>query len=95
VPGVIGSLAGGELKDLKVQRLSGGFQEVLAMTSERRHEMGPGGYCICPKCNKKAPHVRGTPCQEQRCPHCGVKMLREDSYHHRLSQQKSKKKKTQ
>ena len=64
--------------------------EVLAVTMERRHEMGPGGYCICPKCNKKTPHLRDTPCQEQRCPECGAKMLREGSYHHQLSQQKKK-----
>jgi hypothetical protein len=63
--------------------------------TERRHEMGPGGHCVCPKCNNETPHVRGTPCQQERCPQCGTKMLREGSHHHQLSQQKREKAKTQ
>jgi len=54
-------------ENLKTQRLLDIFQEVLLVTSEHRHEMGPGGYRVWPKCNKKAPHVKGTPSQEQRC----------------------------
>ncbi len=49
---------------------------------ERRHEMGPEGWCICPKCGEKMEHRRGVPCQEQACSRCGAKMLREGSYHH-------------
>jgi NAD-dependent SIR2 family protein deacetylase len=54
--------------------------------------MGPMGYCICPKCNYKTPHRRGIPCQEEKCPRCGTKMLREGSYHHDLSEKKKKQK---
>ena len=54
------------------------------MTREYQHEMGPGGNCICPKCEKVMPHERGTPCQEQRCPRCNAKLLREGSQHHKL-----------
>jgi predicted amidophosphoribosyltransferase len=55
---------------------------------ERRHEMGPAGECICPKCETKIPHQRSVPCQEERCPQCGAKMLRVDSYHHELWKRK-------
>ncbi|HID40069.1 MAG TPA: ferredoxin [Calditrichaeota bacterium] len=58
------------------------------MTVLRNHNMGSGGYCICPKCGLKTPHQRGIPCQETRCPECGVKMLREGSYHHDLLKKK-------
>ncbi len=56
------------------------------------HGMGPGGYCICPKCGTKAPHQPGTPCQETTCPKCGAKMLREGSEHHELLKRKREKK---
>ncbi len=58
------------------------------MVVERRHDMGTGGACICPKCGEKIAHRRGTPCQEERCSRCGAKMLREGSYHHELLEQK-------
>ena len=38
---------------------------------------GPGGECVCPSCGKKAPHKRGAPCNEVRCPECGTAMTRE------------------
>ncbi len=62
------------------------------MTVERRHEMGAGGYCICPKCNEKTLHRDGIPCQEERCSACGAKLLREGSKHHKLFQQKQEEK---
>ena len=62
------------------------------MTVKRRHEMGAGGLCICPKCGDKIAHRSGIPCQEERCPSCGAKMLREGSHHHRLLEEKQEKK---
>jgi NAD-dependent SIR2 family protein deacetylase len=50
--------------------------------------MGSGGYCVCPKCGKRAPHQAGTPCIETSCPSCGAKMLREGSAHHKAVQEK-------
>ncbi|MGD2117671.1 MAG: ferredoxin [Chromatiales bacterium] len=58
------------------------------MTSTRKHDMGSGGECICPKCGTKVPHQQGVPCQQMHCPECGAKMLREGSYHHELLQKK-------
>lgn len=65
------------------------------MAAERKHEMGAGGFCICPKCGKRIPHHRGIPCQEERCPGCGTKLLREGSFHHGLFQEKQDKKRQQ
>jgi hypothetical protein len=38
---------------------------------------GPGGNCVCPKCNHKEPHVAGQRCLDTVCPECGTKMIRE------------------
>jgi hypothetical protein len=38
---------------------------------------GPGGYCVCPNCNHRVPHIAGTPCYNQTCPECGARLTRE------------------
>jgi len=37
---------------------------------------GPGGNCVCPNCNTRAPHQIGVPCMNQKCPKCGTRMIR-------------------
>lgn len=54
------------------------------------HTMGAGGYCICPKCGERTSHRQSVPCQTEKCPRCGAKMLREGSDHHRLLLKKRK-----
>jgi len=44
--------------------------------------MGSIGSCICPKCGQRVPHFAGAPCLHERCPHCGVALVREGSPHH-------------
>lgn len=39
---------------------------------------GTGGYCICAKCNTKAPHQQGVKCTTLKCPKCGHTMVREE-----------------
>jgi predicted amidophosphoribosyltransferase len=56
--------------------------------AERLHEMGAGGFCICPKCETRLPHSDGVRCQDERCPKCGAKLLREGSEHWVLWQKK-------
>jgi hypothetical protein len=51
--------------------------ERISMIQERRHDMSEGGFCLCPKCGERIEHKQGIPCQEERCPECGTKMLRE------------------
>ncbi len=64
------------------------------MKNPKGERMGQAGYCICPKCGYKQPHRRGTPCQEERCPKCNGKMLREGSAHHqKVEQAKAKREK--
>ncbi|MEA1051006.1 ferredoxin [Lamprobacter modestohalophilus] len=58
------------------------------MPQQRQHDMGTGGACFCPKCEYRAEHQRGVPCQDERCPHCGAKLIREGSHHDALLQQK-------
>lgn len=50
--------------------------------------LGSGGHCVCPKCGERRPHRSGVPCQDERCPACGARMLREGSEHHQLWKQK-------
>ncbi len=58
------------------------------MTQNRSHDMGSGGSCICPKCGEKTPHHSGIRCQDERCVKCNAKLLRKNSYHHQLFEQK-------
>jgi hypothetical protein len=39
--------------------------------------LGPGGQCVCTACGQTAPHQRGVPCTEQKCPKCGAAMTRQ------------------
>jgi predicted amidophosphoribosyltransferase len=58
------------------------------MSEKQPQGLGPGGDCVCPKCSATVPHRKGVPCQEERCPKCGTKMLRVGSHHHRLWEEK-------
>ncbi|MGD9231262.1 MAG: hypothetical protein PVJ20_10650 [Desulfobacterales bacterium] len=58
------------------------------MQKERKHEMGPGGFCIFTKCGERTMHHKGIPCIEARSSKCSAKMIREDSEHYRLIQKK-------
>jgi NAD-dependent SIR2 family protein deacetylase len=55
---------------------------------------GKGGNCVCPKCETTIPHRKGVRCQDERCPECNAKMLREGSEHHRLWLEKKARKST-
>jgi len=38
---------------------------------------GDVGTCLCPECGHRAPHERGVPCVERKCPKCGSDMARQ------------------
>jgi predicted amidophosphoribosyltransferase len=54
------------------------------MEAHQSQGLGSGGHCLCPKCGERIAHRRGVPCQDEHCPRCGAKLLREGSEHHRL-----------
>jgi len=57
--------------------------------------LGAGGFCTCVKCGERVPHSAGVPCIEERCPKCGVAMVREDSPHHQeIQSRRAEKEKT-
>ncbi len=56
-----------------------------------REGMGMEGNCICPKCDYKAVHVAGVPCARILCPKCDIRLLRENSEHHKIILKKRKK----
>ena len=54
--------------------------------SYQRSQVGSNnmeGNCICPKCNHSTPHTRGIPCSSKLCPDCNIRMIRENSEHHK------------
>ncbi len=42
------------------------------------------GNCICPKCDFTIPHESGVPCSSLLCPDCDIRMICENSEHHKL-----------
>jgi cation diffusion facilitator family transporter len=38
---------------------------------------GPGGYCVCPRCNYRVEHQPGVPCSSLICPNCKIPLKRE------------------
>ncbi len=61
------------------------------MLEKKQHGISRGGFCACPECGQKTAHKRDIPCQDEKCPACGAKILREGSYHHDLLVKKKKK----
>jgi predicted DNA-binding protein (UPF0251 family) len=53
---------------------------------------GVSGYCICPKCDYKIEHAAGVPCGSLLCPHCNIRLIREDSEHYQFILNKRKNK---
>jgi len=37
---------------------------------------GAGGSCVCQRCGYEAPHDRGAPCTQKKCPKCGIALTR-------------------
>ncbi|OGM09104.1 hypothetical protein A2159_00575, partial [Candidatus Woesebacteria bacterium RBG_13_34_9] len=41
---------------------------------KRGQGLGDSTDCVCPKCGEKAPHQRGVPCFNTKCPKCSTPM---------------------
>jgi predicted Fe-Mo cluster-binding NifX family protein len=59
------------------QGIGQGMGQGQGMGRDGGFRAGPGGYCICPKCEERVPHELGCPCFENTCPKCGTVMTRE------------------
>jgi hypothetical protein len=44
---------------------------------EEAQGRGPGGYCVCKKCNYRVEHQAGIPCSSLTCPNCKINLTRE------------------
>jgi ribosomal protein L40E len=53
------------------------------MAELEKPRLGPTGYCICPKCGFRKGHYPNVPCQAEKCPKCGAKLLREEGEHYK------------
>ena len=63
----------------KAIRIEGGVYEMMPRGGRGRmggFAAGPIGECACPSCGARAPHQRGIPCYQQKCPKCGAMMTR-------------------
>lgn len=70
----------GQNKGIK-QKAAGGTGSGPCRGVGNRGEMvgrgcGQPGECVCPQCGTKAPHERGMPCLQHKCPQCGAPMVR-------------------
>ena len=90
MPAVIGGRKGKKVTELKIvnetdivtQPAAGG--KLLRLVASRGQGLGVGGerqgdfgadVCVCPKCGFNIPHEKGTPCLENLCPSCGIKLI--------------------
>lgn len=53
---------------------SRGSNNSCSLTPEQG--LGPGGFCQCPACGTRVPHIQGIPCAQVRCPRCSQIMER-------------------
>ena len=59
-----------------------GFGKGYGRRHGGRSGSGSSGFCICPKCDYKTPHIPGAPCSAMLCPVCNIRLIREGSEHH-------------
>ncbi len=61
---------------IKSHNVETGFYKPVFGKGFGWQRQGPGGYCVCPKCDYKAEHRVGTPCSSLRCPKCNINLER-------------------
>lgn len=47
------------------------IQEKQGEGTDREYD-GGADFCVCPKCGYEVEHERGTPCNQKKCPECGI-----------------------
>ena len=58
------------------QGSGGGRRRGFKGVNGESNTAGPGGECVCPKCDYTTAHAAGQPCSEMDCPKCGTKLIR-------------------
>jgi hypothetical protein len=54
-------------------------KELLSKGTGRvRDGLGPIGTCVCQYCGYREAHQRGIPCNQRKCPKCGIRLKRQD-----------------
>jgi len=67
-----------ELKSDFYRPVFGGFGLGRGFGWRRRfRSRGPGGYCVCKRCNYRVEHQPGVPCSSLICPNCKIHLTRE------------------
>lgn len=64
------------------------------MSNVRGKGMGPSGTCVCLKCGYTISKRQGVPCLDEKCPKCGVVLVRKGGAHY-IDANKTKNRRTE
>jgi len=60
------------------QKLTAQKEPSVNGTGRVRDGLGPMGTCVCQYCGYREEHQREVPCNQRKCPKCGITLKRQD-----------------